>query len=77
MGHPVEMAQAKKGITVSQGVLAGVVGVAVCVAIWLTLGKNPDAVDTSAKVERGANASTEPNPDFLMMQEHLKKEGKK
>lgn len=70
------MSGQRKAISLGQGILAGLIGIGICVAIWLTLGKSPDTVDNSTKVERGRLASDEPNPDFLMMQEHMKKQGK-
>lgn len=70
------MSHSRNPISVSQGIIVGLVGLGVCFALWLTLGRNPDQVDSSVKVERGAGASTEPNPDYLMMQEHMKRQGK-
>ncbi len=63
----------RKSVSVGQGIVVGIIGIGICIALWFFLGGNPDEVDASTKVERGAFASDEPNPEFQMMQEHLKK----
>lgn len=62
--------------TWKQYVIVGLVGLVICAGLWFALGRNPDAVDSSTKVQRGELASDVPNPDAQMMLEHAKKQGK-